>query len=102
MAFQPRSLCNWDIQESKHTTAQVYRNNFWMALHGAGSPKRTTVWSTRRIIVEALAETSVMSCPRLLYPFRKDKGPLKKHVKDKKCKVKTTRHSPSSATFASS
>ena len=36
---------------------KVWRNNFWMLHHGSKSPKRTTVWSIRKILVAALAIT---------------------------------------------
>ena len=32
----------------------MYKNNFWMMLYGSGSPKRTTVWSNRKLLVLAL------------------------------------------------
>ena len=38
--------------------AKVFCNSFWMAHHGSKSPKRTTVWSTRKIVVAKLVPTS--------------------------------------------
>lgn len=38
---------------------EVWRNNFWMMHYGSTTPKRTTVWSTRRVLVASLAPASV-------------------------------------------
>ena len=94
---------------------KVWRNNFWMLHHGSKSPKRTTVWSIRKILVAALAITlepqytevsliyiyvhSVLACcfhkcPYDIYRLlngSQDKGPLKKNVKNAKSTIKTTR-----------
>ena len=43
-------------------TLEVYRNNFWMMLYGSGSPKRTTVWSNRKVLVMALVGGSQQTC----------------------------------------
>lgn len=37
---------------------KVYRNSFWMMHYGSKSPKRTTVWSVRQLIVGKLALSS--------------------------------------------
>lgn len=68
---------------------EVYRNRFWMMHHGSKSPKRTIVWSPRKILVLGLAgglKTNINVGPP------KDKGPLRKAEKEKKTKVKTSRH----------
>lgn len=40
--------------------AKVFRNNFWMMHHGSKSPKRTTVWSTRKFLVAGLVPILVV------------------------------------------
>ena len=85
-----------------------------MLHHGSASAKRTTIWSVRRIVVSSLAPTlehHISNKTEISHKFQvlmggqtfnlfsaplpiarsKDKGPLKKVIKDKKTKVKTTR-----------
>lgn len=93
------------FSRSSTHSLKVWRNNFWMLHHGSKSPKRTTVWSVRQIVVSKLVLTlehhkfqvlmgdqtfNLFSAPLPIARYQ-DKGPLKKVVKDKKTKVKTTR-----------
>lgn len=54
------------------THAQVFKVQFWMALHGGHSPKRTIVWSVMGEVVHL------------------DLGVLTKEQREKTCTLKTT------------